>query len=344
MKTTAVTTVRDEGPFIVEWIAWHRLIGVSDFLFYSNDCRDGTDRLLDALAREGVVRHAPNPASGDQSLQWAALRAAWQHELRKSSDWMLISDVDEFPVIHAGQHRLSDLIAAIPPETDAVAMPWRLFGSDGVIDLIDSPVTSQFRRSAPADMFNPIAGTFFKSLFRPRSFRRPGIHRPRHKPESSPLWISGSGARLPPVIAQNDQRLSLHGAHEQRSLVELHHYSLRSAEAFLVKSQRGLPNRSDKRIDLRYWILRNFNTVQNDAALGLHDALLAEIARLKALPDVAMLHEQALAWHRQRFSELVRTSGGYELFHDTLLAANSFALPADRARRLLQMYSGIGEG
>ena len=48
MRITAVTCVKNEGPFLLEWIAFNRLIGVTDFLFYSNDCSDGTDRLLDA--------------------------------------------------------------------------------------------------------------------------------------------------------------------------------------------------------------------------------------------------------------------------------------------------------
>ena len=50
-KITAVTCVKNEGPFLLEWIAFNRVIGVTDFLFYSNDCTDGTDRLLDEQGR-----------------------------------------------------------------------------------------------------------------------------------------------------------------------------------------------------------------------------------------------------------------------------------------------------
>ena len=71
MKITAVTCIKNEGPFLLEWIAYNRLIGVTDFLIYSNDCADGSDRLLDALAERGVVHHRPNPAKG-RSLQMEA--------------------------------------------------------------------------------------------------------------------------------------------------------------------------------------------------------------------------------------------------------------------------------
>lgn len=62
LKITAVTCVKNEGPFLLEWIAFHQCIGVTDFLFYSNDCDDGTDTLLDALAELGHLRHLPRAA------------------------------------------------------------------------------------------------------------------------------------------------------------------------------------------------------------------------------------------------------------------------------------------
>ena len=49
MKVTAVLTVRNEGAFLLEWLAHHRAVGITDFLVFSNDCQDGTDRMLDRL-------------------------------------------------------------------------------------------------------------------------------------------------------------------------------------------------------------------------------------------------------------------------------------------------------
>ena len=44
LRITAVTCVKNEGPFLLEWIAFHRIIGVTDFLFYSNDCSDADQK------------------------------------------------------------------------------------------------------------------------------------------------------------------------------------------------------------------------------------------------------------------------------------------------------------
>ncbi len=341
MKILSATTVRNEGPYLLEWIAWHQILGVTDFLVYSNDCEDGSDVLLDRLAEHGVLVHATHEPPPDRSIQWSALNAAWKHPLRKAADWMLVSDLDEFPVIHAGEGRLADLIAALPGGTDAVALSWRLFGANGIIGIDDRPVIEQFTRSAPAEMSHPIAATFFKSLFRPAAFARGGVHRPRHRKDSRPAWVDGSGRGLPAIMGDNDKRLSLVGLRDHRKLAEMHHYSLRSVQGFMVKSERGLPNRSDKRIDLGYWVDRNFNSVENTAALRLAPRLRDQIAALQALPGVAELHAAALQWHRDRFAALVKGQAAYDLYCQILHAYDSAVLPPELQRMLLHLFAGV---
>ena len=46
MKITAVTTQKNEGAFLLKWIAYHRLIGFTDIVILSNDCEDGSDEML----------------------------------------------------------------------------------------------------------------------------------------------------------------------------------------------------------------------------------------------------------------------------------------------------------
>ena len=345
MRIVSVTSIRDEGPFLLEWLAWHRLLGVSDFLIWSNDCRDGSDLMLDRLAAAGVVQHFRNPAQGEDSIQWQALNAAWAHPLRKTADWMLISDLDEFPMIHTGAHGFADLFAALPAEVDAVALAWRLFGHGGRVNFTDQPVVSQFLHSAPPDMLHPVASTFFKSLFRPRAFQKPGVHRPKQRPRQPlPHWVDGSGRPLPDHLGGSDKRLSLIPLRDHRHLAEMHHYSLRSAESFLVKSGRGLPNRSEKQLDLSYWVERNFNTVENRAALALADPLAREIAALKALPGVGALHDAACLWHQQEVQRLLATPAGYRLFCTILHVGQSLVLPDRLSRQLLQQFARLGAG
>ena len=60
-RRAIVTTMKNEGPFILEWLAYHRVIGFDSFLVYTNDCSDGTETFFDLLQEKGYVQHRDNP-------------------------------------------------------------------------------------------------------------------------------------------------------------------------------------------------------------------------------------------------------------------------------------------
>jgi hypothetical protein len=342
VSVLAFTCIRNEGPFLLEWIAYHRLIGVTDFLFFSNDCDDGSDLMLDALARHGVLRHIAHAAPAGKSVQWSALQQVARTRATAGFDWAMFTDVDEFVLVHAGQGTLACALAALPPEAEAVALPWRLFGASGKLRFEDRPVTAQFLRSAPEALSHPIAGRYIKTLYRPDRFQRPGVHRPKQRPGPAvPQWVDGAGQRLPDSFARRDGQIALPGLAPGRSVIELNHYSLRSVESFLVKTLRGLANSKVKAIDLSYWVERNFNTVQNTAITRWSGALEREIATLRALPGIEALHQQACAWHRAQFDRIVQTHAGYRLMCDCLHAADSAALDPDLAMQLYAAFARI---
>ncbi len=342
LRVLSVTTVRNEGPYLVEWIAHHRAAGVTDFLICSNDCDDGTHDLLQALDQAGIITHVPHEPGRNRSIQWQALRLAWRHDLRKAADWILVSDVDEFLNIHADGHDIPALLARVPETTDAIVLPWRLFGHNGVVDIRDAPVTEQFTRAAPPDMQFPIAAGLFKTLFRARGpFNQLGVHRPRQKdPEKAelPHFVDGSGRPMHPILARAPQRLALYDLGVARDLVELNHYAVRSAAGFVLKCDRGLPNRTRKPVDLAYWTERNFNAVTDTSIARMRPATQAQERRLRALPEVAALHAQAVAWHQSRFNELVRQPGYQTLMTQILVAGGSAVLPQRLQRQLVRWY------
>jgi len=337
-----VTTARNEGPFLLEWLAHHIAAGASDILVYSNDCEDGTDRMLDRLAAAGHLTHVGHSAPEGDSIQWQALRAAWKHPLRKEADWILGIDLDEFANIHVAGHGFADLIAALPEGTDAIALPWRFFGDNGVFAFEDRPVTEQFTAAMAPECSYPVPATFFKTLFRTAGpFNQMGVHRPRQKePEKAglPNWVDGSGHPLPESFARNTKRLSLIGVSGNRGLAEINHYSVKSAESFMVKRFRGLPNRSDKPINLAYWVERNFNTVEDRSIAAMAPATAAVLDRLRAIPGMADLHASAVDWHRAAFAKIISVPAEHALFSRLVLAGGSRSLPADLQTRLLQWY------
>lgn len=337
-RVLVISTMRDEGPHLLEWVAHTRAAGADDLLVFSNDCSDGSDALLDRLAAGGALTHLRNEVPRGKTPQWAALKAAADHPATKAADWIAVLDCDEFLNLRPPLRSLQDLVAAVP-DADAIVLPWRLFGHSGHVNRPATPTLSSYTRAIHADAAYPALARFFKTLYRRRGpFQKPGVHRPRQRPGSLPRWVDGSGAALPESLAAAQDQIMLWGAPLATELVQLNHYSVRSAEDFILKSLRGLPNRTGKAIDLTYWVERNFNEVVDETILEMAAATEAEAARLRGLPGVAEAEEACLAWHRARFAELMGDSETVKLFGRLVLSTGSRSPGPDMAQALVSAF------
>lgn len=342
MRILSVTSVRNEGPYLLEWIAHHKAAGITDFVIYSNDCDDGTDKMLNTLHQAGIVTHIPHEREGKKSIQWQAFKAAWKLPIRKEVDWILVSDVDEFLNIHVEGHDIPTLISKVPEKTDGIIIPWRLYGHAGVVGIEDAPVTEQFTRAISSETNYPVAAGMFKTLFRTKGpFNQLGVHRPKQRPEDRaglPCFVDGSGVALPEAFAKNQGRLSLFGYSTGRALVEMNHYAVRSAAAFLLKRDRGLPNRAHKPVDLAYWVERNFNTVEDRSIRAMRPATEKVLKELLRIEGLKQLHDAAVLWHRNRFAEMVREPEHHQLLTQILTAGGSTVLPEKLQHQLVRWY------
>jgi hypothetical protein len=338
-RTAIVTTMKNEGPFILEWLAWHQAIGVDDFLIYTNDCTDGTDSLLALLDARGIVQHRDNPYRAmDLKPQHAALQAAESEPVMQGCGWGICMDVDEFITIKLGDGRLPALYAAMEaahPGANMISLTWRLFGNDGIDAYQDRFVTEQFTACAPELVRKPHQAWGFKTLFRNIDiYRKLGVHRPKGlRPDlwDRVRWLNGSGQPLPKAMFRNGWRSTAdtYGY----DWVQLNHYAVRSAESFLVKRDRGRANHIDRDQGLNYWFRMNFNAARDDSARRILPLAQAAFARLMADPAIAAAHHATVATHRAKIAELMARPEQ---------AAFHAALISPRMQRLCRMQAHFG--
>ena len=143
-----VTAMKNEGPFILEWAAYHLSIGFDQFLVYTNDCEDGTDAIWRRLAEMGFGAHEVNDDIKARGVQKTALMRADDHPLTGQAEWLSCLDCDEFLNIQLGDGALDDLLAATP-DADVHLISWRRFGAAGRMGYAEGLVTEQFTRAAP---------------------------------------------------------------------------------------------------------------------------------------------------------------------------------------------------
>lgn len=336
MNFLAILTVRNEGAFLLEWLAHHRAVGFTDFLVFSNDCQDGTDAMLDRLDAMGLVTHRRNDGPHDKGgIQFTALKAAEKLPILRRADWVLPLDVDEFVNIHAGDRTLPALLAALPQAT-AITLTWRLFGNAGIVHYEDAPVTRQFTRAAPAVMHWPWRAAMFKTLYRnDGTYRKPGVHRPRN-PDPDRLaqarWFDGQGRELDDSFKTT--RIFSNYGRPNHALVQLNHYPLGAMESYVVKADRGRAVHSDHMLGLDYWVERNFCTDEDTSIHALDSS--AALAALKSDPELARLHDAAVAWRKARFDALMLHDPCRALFGRLLMTPPTRALPPEAARVMIR--------
>ncbi|MGJ8621918.1 MAG: glycosyltransferase family 2 protein [Yoonia sp.] len=301
-----MTTMKNEGPFLLEWIAYNLTIGFTGFVIFTNDCVDGTDLMAQRLEELGFCSHRPNPITDGAPPQHKALRRAKAHPWVTKADWLMCLDADEFINLRDGLETLPQFLERIG-DCDAVSFAWKLFGCGGLEAYEDAQVTGQFMLADEED--DPANGraSGLKTLFRNNGkFHQYNPHRPKVAPRDEGKdvrWMDSGGQPYP----MQDVGWRAWPGFSHR-YARLHHYSVRSLESFLVKRDRGRTNHVAREQAESYWADMNVNRTE-DASILPHakraqpmlDALLGD-------PVLGPLHHAACDWHRTKIETLKEQS------------------------------------
>ena len=109
-----VTTMKDEGPFMLEWVAHYLSIGFDHFIINTNDCSDGTDSIAMRLQEMGLASHIDNPGPWKNGPQGAAYDNAMAHPKLSEAEWILVADADEFLNIKLAMARSMPFLRRCP--------------------------------------------------------------------------------------------------------------------------------------------------------------------------------------------------------------------------------------
>jgi hypothetical protein len=337
MRFLAVLTLRNEGAFLLEWLAHHKAVGFTDFLVFSNDCDDGTDTMLDRLDALGELTHLRNDPPHEGGIQWTALKRADKHPLVKAADWVLALDIDEFVNIHTGDHTLPDLLNALP-DASAITLTWRLFGNDGIVQYKDKPITEQFTGAAARIMNWPWRASMFKTLYRNDGiYRKIGVHRPR-SPDKGRVdqarWFDGCGRELGDRFKR--QQIFSPFGRDNYALAQLNHYPLGAMESYLIKRDRGRAVHDGDALGMSYWVERNWDVEKDTSVNVLKPAREAQLNALLNDSELCQLHADAVAWRHAKFESLMAEEPYRALFGRLMMTPPSRPLDLKSARYLYQ--------
>ena len=325
MRISSVTPMKDEAPYLLEWVAYHRLIGINDIIVFSNGCVDGTDLMLERLDELGVLRHFPNP-SGVMDMtrhHLAAIRYINTSRRLFRSDWVVSLDVDEFICVNVGDGRLTDLFTAVG-DANVISMSQHNFGCSGLRSYHDKLVIGQFRNAADQQKayHRRLNRRGTKTLTHisagAREFHNhsPVFHRGK---VDQVRMVNGSGTPVTDADLTRDVK-SLQAPQYGFDLVQLNHYAVKTMESFLLKAARGNANHADAAYALPYWRKYNQNDMADLRILRWMDRVQQERDRLLQDPELRRLHDAAVTGAKARIAELKARSDFAQLFEAVQVA------------------------
>jgi hypothetical protein len=100
--------VKNEAPYLSEWIEYHLIVGVNKFWLVDNDSEDHPEEFLAPYISEGLVNFTQWPGSTQQLAVYNTLIPL----LREQTFWVAIIDLDEFLVPIAGRS-VPDILAKL---------------------------------------------------------------------------------------------------------------------------------------------------------------------------------------------------------------------------------------
>lgn len=237
MKTALVAISKNEGPYLREWVLYHKKIcGFDDIIIYENDSADNSKEELDRLKSDGLCDWIDWPRSKRNPPQQLAYRDAL---LKKDNyDWICCMDIDEFLVLRADES-IGEFVSTFDEDTGSISFNWAIFYS---LDAVKSnePVIKRVNYCH--------GDTHVKTIARSKAIVKAGIHTFWLTKGFKYMHCSGAEYKLDnKVVAHIDAKMCKIPGYcmFDCSRAHINHYSMKSEEEVIIKDNRGSATRKE---------------------------------------------------------------------------------------------------
>jgi hypothetical protein len=159
--------MKNEGPYLKEWIEYHKLLGVEKFYLYDNESTDNTKEVLAPYIQNGTVEYIYFPGRGVKNQIQAYRDAA--KRFRNEVRWLAVIDIDEF-IVPVSRDKIIDVVNDLQNKLRengrkklfGLAARWVRYGYGGHYSKPEGLVIENFRKNEGASVWT-------KSIINPRA-------------------------------------------------------------------------------------------------------------------------------------------------------------------------------
>jgi hypothetical protein len=331
-----VTTIRNEGRYFLEFLAYHRSIGFEHAFIYTTDNFDDSTPLLEALAARGVITLVHNQAglhTGPRSKMHAHALSLLPHIL--DFRWAALIDADEFIAFDTRRFTsIDDVLTWHETQpVDAVALCNLSFVARACDKEHNVSTLERFVRRERG------VSPHVKTIFRPSKYWNARAHYPHASLGMPTTYRTESGTlHHHPGMTDRDPALA---ARATADMLWINRYAIRTAPELLWKMSRGQPDLKNAASPMPLekarglcdrWLKAASRTdlVEDRRILACAASMEEELAGLLGLPGVAEAEAQTRAVYADRLPRMTQA------FIDAALPAGQEPQEFALLRRALQ--------
>ena len=212
--------LKDEAPYLIEWLEFHQIVGVERFYLYDNSSSDHAKDLVESYIKSGVVVWHEWPIIQGQLPAYKHCLQNYQEE----TEWVAFIDLDEFlfPTEDDDLRKVLEDYRDYP----AVVVNWLVFGSSGHQVRPEGLQIENFTKRAVDEWET---NKHIKSIVCPKNAICP------QEPHSF-IYLDNQ-------LAVTENKQSLFGPWSETHSVKrlrINHYTIRSLQEYQEKINRGI--------------------------------------------------------------------------------------------------------
>lgn len=217
-----VAIIKNEAPYLREWIEFHRLVGVEVFYLFDNESTDNTKEVLEQYISQGIVKYTFAKGTGQQIPIYNKTFSFCRNDVR----WLAIIDADEF-LVPINHKTILEMLDSVGGSFSQLLVGWLIYGSNGYKSKPNGLVIENFKYHADLDFMAD-----YKPIINPRLAVN----------MTFPHWVNVIGK----TVDENGRRIwgypfitKTYALPSSKNKIRINHYYSKSLEEFLTKSKRG---------------------------------------------------------------------------------------------------------
>lgn len=141
MTLTVMGMFRNESWIMNEWIQHYKNEGATQFILIDNDSTDDWRKTIreEYLTDKNIIWTELHGNVRDQQVR---IYNECLNKYKPKTDWILPIDFDELLYSRKGFKTIVEYLDTLPKDISQVKVPWKLFGSSGLVDHPESVAKS----------------------------------------------------------------------------------------------------------------------------------------------------------------------------------------------------------